>query len=402
MLRFVPPAGAPLEFAEILRAAKAAALHNGNRGNSITQVAEQLGPCSAFGTRSGRAALWLILKALHRIRPDRKVVALPAYTCFTVPASVVRAGLTVCPIDINPETLDFDFSQLEQIPPAGLLCVVACNLFGLVNDLERVRAIAAAKEAFVVDDAAQALGASRNGYFSGLCGDVGFFSFGRGKALAAIEGGLIVTNSEEISSALRIQADMLPKASRLHSVWTLVQMLGYAAFLAPRLYWIPNSIPFLKLGSTEFAPDFPISGMSELSAVLISQLIGKLTEMSAGRERNAISIAKGVRANPRFVVPEPICGSRPVYTRLPIIASDKPTRDRAVTRLRAAGIGATSSYPSAICDIPGIERFAGAEFRHCPRAESLAKRLLTLPTHRFVSQHDISRMGEVLTEEVRS
>jgi dTDP-4-amino-4,6-dideoxygalactose transaminase len=396
MLRFLPPAGAPLEFAEILRAAKATALHNGNRGNSITQVAGQLGPCSAFGTRSGRAALWLILKALHRIKPDRKIVALPAYTCFTVPASVVRAGLTVCPIDINPETLDFDFNQLERISAAGLLCVVACNLFGLVNDLERVRAIAAAKEAFVVDDAAQALGASHNGHFSGLRGDVGFFSFGRGKALAAIEGGLIVTNSEEISRAIRVQADMLPKAPRSHSLWVLVQMLGYAAFLDPRLYWIPNSIPLLKLGSTEFAPRFPISGISELSAALISQLIGKLAEINAGRERNAISIAQGVAANPKFIVPEPISGSRPIYTRLPIIALDKPTRDRAVTRLLAAGIGATSSYPSAICDIPGIERFTGAEFRHCPRAESLANRLLTLPTHCFVNRQDISRMVEAL------
>jgi perosamine synthetase len=401
MLRFVPPAGARLEFAQILRAGKAAALQNGDR-RSITGVAGQLGACSAFGTRSGRVALWLILKALNRIRPDRKIVALPAYTCFTVPAAVVRAGFTVCPIDIDPETLDFNFSQLERLSAAGLLCVVACNLFGLVNDLERVRAIAAAKRAFVVDDAAQALGASRNGYFSGLRGDVGFFSFGRGKALPAMEGGLAVTNSEEISRAIRVEADMLPEPSQSHSVRLLAQMLGFAAFLHPRLYWVPNSIPFLKLGSTEFAPDFPISGISGLSAALISQLMGKLAEVNADRERNAVCVAEGIKANPRFFVPEPICGSRPIYTRLPIIASDKPTRDRAVTRLRAAGIGATPSYPSAICDIPGLERFAGSEFRHCTGAESLADRVLTLPTHCYVSRQDISRMIEVLAEEIES
>ena len=173
-------------------------------------------------------------------------------------------------------------------------------------------------------------------------------------------------------------------------------MLGYAAFLDPRLYWIPNSVPFLKLGATEFAPNFPISCMSQLTAALVSQLIGKLKEINAGRERNAISIAQGVAGNAKFTVPKPLCGSRPIYTRLPIIASHGRVRDQAMARLRAAGIGATSSYPTAICDIPGLERFASSEFHHCPRAESLARRLFTLPTHAFVSQQDISRMVEVL------
>jgi perosamine synthetase len=247
-----------------------------------------------------------------------------------------------------------------------------------------------------VDDAAQALGASRNGCFSGLRGDTGLFSFGRGKALPAIEGGLIVSNSEEIARALRAEADRLPRPSWSHSIWLLLQMLGYAAFLDPRLYWIPNSIPFLKLGATEFAPDFPIPRLSEMTAALLPQLIGRLTEINAGRERNAISIAQGVAGNAKFTVPKPLCGSRPIYTRLPVIASDGPARDRAVARLRAAGIGATSSYPTAICDISGLERFASPELRHCPAAESLARRLLTLPTHSFVSQRDISRMVEIL------
>lgn len=399
MLRFVPPAGAPLEFAQILKAVKAAAFHRGKRDSSITHIAEKLQPCSAFGTCSGRAALSLILTVLSRLRPGRNVVALPAYTCFTVPASVIRAGLKVCPVDIDPETLDFDFRELEGVCRVDLLCILTSNLFGLVNDVERVRAIAGAKDAFVVDDAAQALGASRNGCLAGMRGDVGLFSFGRGKALAAIEGGLIVTNSEEISKAIRIAADRLPKPSCPHSIWILLQMLGYAAFLDPRLYWIPNAIPLLNLGATEFAPDFPISGMSRVAAALLSQLIDKLAEVNAGREKKAISIAQGVADNTRFSTPKPICGSKPIYTRLPMIASDGPGRDQAVARLRAAGIGATSSYPTAICDIPGLSglnRAQSSEFRHCPRAESLARRVFTLPTHSFVTQRDITRMVETL------
>jgi perosamine synthetase len=395
MLRFVPPAGTPLELADILRGAKAA-LANGDSGRSLRDVAEQIHARRAVGTCSGRAALWLVLKALHRLRPDRNIVALPAYTCFTVPASVVRAGLKLCPVDINPGTLDFDFNQLERVSAAGLLCVVTSNLCGLPNDVEQVRQIAEAKDAFVVDDAAQALGASCNGSWAGLRGDAGVFSFGRGKALAAMEGGLAVTNSEEIAAALTLEAERLPNASSSHAVRLLLEILVYCALLDPRLYWIPNSIPFLRLGATEFAPGFPISRMAGLTVGFLCQTIGKLTEINAGRVKNADSIICGLAGHPKFTVPTPAPGAKPVYTRLPVIASDASTRDRAVAQLHAAGIGASPFYPAAICDIPGIEPFAAPRLNHCPMAESLAKRLFTLPTHSYVKERDLDRIVEIL------
>jgi perosamine synthetase len=395
MLRFLPPAGAPLELAEIVRGARAAAFRD---GNLFGQLAKQVPARSAVGTCSGRAALWLILKSLQRIKPGRNVVAVPAYTCFTVPASVVRAGLKLCPVDINPETLDFSFGQLEKLSAASLLCVVASNLFGLPGDLERVRQIAHSKSAFVVDDAAQALGATCNGKPAGLRGDAGVFSFGRGKALAAIEGGLAVTNSAEIAAALQAEAKRLPRPPFSRSAWLCLQMAAYAALLDPRLYWIPNSVPFLRLGTTEFAPEFPVSRMSDLTAGLLSQTIGKLAQINQRRASTAASLSRGLAGHRQLTLPKPICGSKAIYTRFPIVASDGRTRDRAVARLRAAGIGASPFYPAAICDIDGVAPFAAPGFCHCPSAESLAKRLFTLPTHSYVRPQDISRMLEILQE----
>jgi perosamine synthetase len=402
MLRFIAPAGTPLSTAEILRGAKAAVLSAGHFDRSLSSLAQEVHARSAVGTRSGRSALWLVLKALHRLRPDRSLVAHPAYTCFTVPAAVVRAGLKPCLIDIHAETLDFDFDGLERISSSGLLCVVTSNLFGLPNNLERIREIAWAQGAFVVDDAAQALGASSCGEWAGLAGDAGVFSFGRGKALAAIEGGLAVTNSEEIGAALELEALMQPKASASHSLSVLLQMSAYAALLHPRLYWIPNSIPFLGLGATEFAPGFPISRMSNVTMGLLSQIISKLEETNAARVKNAAAIIDGLDGLGQqpggYMFPAPLNGSRPVYTRLPVIARDSATRDRAVASLRAAGIGASPFYPSALCDIPDLQPFLAPRLCHCPAAESVAQRLFTLPTHPYVTQPDIDRMLEILSD----
>lgn len=398
MLRFVPPAGFPLTTGQIFRALRhSSGLRQGTDDN-LTAIATRLGSRYVFGTSSGRAALCLVFKSLSRLKPGRNVVALPAYTCFTVAAAVVRANLKICPVEIDPQTLDFDFSQLEAVPAEKLLCIMTSNLFGIVNDLRRTREIARKKGAFFVDDAAQAFGASRNGYSSGIYGDVGIYSLGRGKALPAMEGGLIVTHSEEIAGGIQAGLGQVHKPSWGHSAWIFLQMLAYSVLLNPRLYWIPNSLPFLKLGTTEFAPDFPIFGLPALSHALLSDQLGRLEDVNAIRRKNASAISKALAGSEHFSTPMPSSDSRPAYIRFPVIARDSAARDGAIARMRARGIGAGPFYPEAICDIPGIGGHMAMADYHRPRAEDLARRLFTLPTHPYVHKDDLDRMIAILNE----
>jgi len=325
------------------------------------------------------------------------VVALPAYTCFSVPASVVRAGLKVQPVEVDPHTLDFDLSQLETLPDKKLLCIITSNLFGFVNDLPGIRKAAQAKGAFVLDDAAQALGATRNGQFAGTLGDVGLYSLGRGKAVAAMEGGLIVTNSEEIARIMQEEAKNLNLPSLTHGARLLLEMVVYSVLLRPSLYWIPNSLPFLKLGVTEFNPAFPTDELHSLCRALLPRLLDGLQEINEIRRANARAIAEALAGNPDFDFPRPAPSTHPTFVRLPVVARDKVTRERAVSRLRNAGIGASSFYPNAICDIEGIEPHMSVRDFHQKHAELLSQRLLTLPVNPFVRPQDLERMVDILT-----
>ncbi len=396
MLRFVPPAGTPLKMTQILRALKLVLSSNGRREDCLTSFAARLQVRHVFGVSSGRAALWLILKSLRRLRPDRCVVALPAYTCFSVPASVVRAGLKLQPVDIDAETLDFDFSQLETLPHKQILCIVTSNLFGLVNDVQRIRQVALAKGAFVVDDAAQALGATRNGHSAGTVGDVGLYSLARGKAIGTIQGGLIVTDSEEIARSIQSEVQNLSLPSFIHTAWLFLQILSSSILLNPHLYWIPNSLPFLKLGTTEFDPTFPTTSLPDLSQALLAQLMDRLLQMNQIRRKNAAAIAEALAGNSDFSMPRPALNCQPTYIRFPVLAKDEATRCRALFLLRRAGIGASPFYPSAICDIPGIHQHMASRNFHRPLAEDLSRRLLTLPTHPFVRPSDLRCMAAIL------
>jgi perosamine synthetase len=396
MIRFVPPAGVPLKLTRVLRALRIAISSNGRLEACLPSVAALLKVKHLFGVSSGRAALWVILKSLQSLKPERDVVAIPAYTCFSVAASIVRAGLKIHPIEIDPQTLDFDFSQIGLLPDKKLLCVIPSNLFGFQTDLSRVTKMARSRGAFVLDDAAQALGATLNGEFAGTLGDVGFYSLGRGKAVSTMNGGLIVTNSDEIARAVQLEVKTLQHPSLGSGASLLSQMLIYSVFLRPRLYWVPNSMPFLQLGVTEFKPEFPTEELHSLSRALLPGLFDELREFNEIRQANAQSIMKALGDNPRFWFPKPAMGTQPTYVRLPIVAQDKTTRDQAVKRLRYAGIGASASYPSAICDIPGIASHMTTGHFHCPHAEVLSETLLTLPVNPYVNSQDIERMVGIL------
>lgn len=398
MLRFVAPAGAPVEISEVLRAAAAAFFRNSEEGGNLQFLASRWKARYAFGVSSGRCALTLILRGLSRLKPGRRVAALPAYTCFTVAAAVARTQLRIRPVDIDPRTLDYRLESLDTLPGDDLLCIVSSNLFGMTNDGPRLRAAARAREAFFIDDAAQAMGASLNGTPAGMMGDVGFYSFGRGKALPAMEGALIVTNSEEIAAAIRGEAEKLSSGSVFHSAWLLVQMLVYSVFLHSRLYWFPNSLPFLKLGVTEFDPGFSESRMPALVRELVLRLVNKLEELNSIRRKNAATLEGALRGCPGFTIPRPGADCQPNYVRFPVLARDEATRDLAIRRLRNAGFGASTFYPHAVCDIPGIETYMATSDFHCPRAEDLSRRLLTLPTHPLVREDDLHRMIDILCE----
>ena len=396
MMRFVPPAGVPLKMKQILQALRIAVSSNGRLDACLPSIAPILKVKHVFGVSSGRAALWVILKSLQTLEPERDLVAIPGYTCFSVAASIVRAGLKIYPMEIDPQTLDFDFSQIDLLPEKKLLCVIPSNLFGFQSDLSRVTKMAQARGAFVLDDAAQALGATLEGKFAGTLGDVGFYSLGRGKAISTMKGGLIVTNSDEIARAVQLRVSTLAHPSWGSGASLLSQMLVYSVFLRPRLYWMPNSMPFLELGVTEFNPEFPTEELNSLSRALLPGLFDELQGFNEIRQANANTIIRALGDNPRFWFPKPVLNAQATYVRLPIVARDKTTRDQAVNRLHDAGIGASASYPSAICDIPGIASHMATSDFHRPRAEVLSETLLTLPVNPYVNSEDIERMVGIL------
>jgi dTDP-4-amino-4,6-dideoxygalactose transaminase len=83
---------------------------------------EYFGTDHVFSVSSGKAALYLILIALMHLRNRAKVI-IPAYTCYSVPSAVLKAGLKIVLCDIRTETMDFDYEALKPLLDDDTLCI---------------------------------------------------------------------------------------------------------------------------------------------------------------------------------------------------------------------------------------------------------------------------------------
>ncbi len=399
MIRLVPPAGTKLNHRQVLRAATELVLARGTPGVSSTFPAEY---GHVIGTGSGRSALLAILNALHRLRPERTTVIIPGYTCFSVAAAVAQAQLRIRLVDVNPTTLELDAEQLAKYCDGHVLAIVHTELFGFIGNTDRLRALAHQCGAYFVEDAAQSFGSTQNGKHAGTLGDVGFFSIGRGKPLFGIAGGLIVTQSDEIRDAIHGVTREFAAASAGMNAGELLKLVACYLFFHPSRYRAVESLPFLKIGATEFDPFFENRRLSRLAGVMLDDSIRTAAGGVARRNETVAKIKDAVAGTEgEFSFPSPGTDERPCYPRLPVVAASPSLRTCTIRALCRVGIAASAFYPTAISEIPNIKRYLAPPMNYCPNAEWLAARLFTLPTHSLVTAKDVANIGKVMREAER-
>jgi dTDP-4-amino-4,6-dideoxygalactose transaminase len=397
-LTYVAPAGTVLRTTDLVGGfAKGLGLR---RTEELGRVLERVSAAPrCLPISSGRAAMTVIFAAMRageRSHPRRDEVIIPAYTCYSVAASAIRAGLTPRLCDVDPRTLGLDPSALEKEDFSRVLAVVSANLYGLPNELGEIERIARDRGVYLLDDAAQALGARVAGRAVGTFGDAGLFSFDKGKIICTIQGGAVVAHDNELGRRLVEAVEALPRSGSVEALSNSAKLVAYAMLLHPRCYGVVQAAPFLGLGRTVFETRYPITRLGALQAGVAVELAGRLDELNDQRRRNADQLATALRGLPHIELPIVANDAHAVYARFPIRITDPRLREQAVARLNRHGIGATTSYPLALADVPEVK----AVLRH-PTAELLGARqvaaqVVTLPTHGYCPPDIGKRVAQLL------
>ncbi|MCI0400694.1 MAG: DegT/DnrJ/EryC1/StrS family aminotransferase [Gammaproteobacteria bacterium] len=426
--RTLPPAAAPLGIRDIVSGIHGLVHGPEELERFRSELKEYFGVKHCFLVSSGKAALTLVLLALKDFFPSRDEVLIPAFTCYSVPSSIIRAGLKIRLCDLDPNGLDFDFVQLSallseaspsreadtslcgsitDVPggPSGsadgsgdstkrLLAVIPTHLFGLPADVPRLRILVRNPEVTVVEDAAQAMGETLKAKKLGTLGDVSFFSLGRGKAFSTVEGGVILTDRDDIGESLKHRMADLPSYGPGGLLNLFFKAVVLTFFLHPRLFWIPGSLSFLKLGETRFERHFSILRMSSFQAGLARNWRARHQKLQGGRKKNvsrwiAVLEARGIHGL-RFQDRQ-----GPGLIRFPVRVSDPEKREWLLRESARRGLGVMPVYPNTIDRIAELRGHMWAQ--RFPVAESYVRELVTLPTHDFLTDKDVKEVSKLLS-----
>lgn len=373
-----PPAGSPVPLAGlwgIVREREPAPL-------LVAGLGARLGGSSLTLHRSGREALRVALDRLAR-QSGRGEVLVPAYTCYSVAAAAVAAGLRVRLVDVTPAG-QVDLDALARLPLERAAALVVTNLFGVAEPVAEALRLLRAAGAAVVDDAAQALGARSAEGPAGARADLGVLSFGRGKPLSGLGGGALVTRGEEAPDPTP------PSPARASAV---ARALAYDVALAPFVFRWLSFVPGLHVGETVFDPEFPRGSIDGSSLCLAADALLRFDDDTRERRARADSLAGRIEAEARFTALRARPGDEGAYPRLALLAPTREARDAALAALR--DLGATRQYPASLDEVPALGRHLVGRADY-PGAHRLCDRLLTLPTHRGLGEAAARRIVAAL------
>jgi len=360
-------------------------------------LAEHLGVEHVSLRSSGRDALRAVLASASSIT-GRDEIVMAAYTCFSVPAAAVACGLRVRIVDVT-EDGRIDLKAFERLPLERAAAVVVCNLFGLAESIAPIVELCHRAGTLVIDDAAQAFGATASegpegsegieGVVGGR-GDAGILSFGRGKPLSGLGGGAIVWNDwpAEFSKAI------IPHRARAKAV---LKATAYNIALRPAVFRALSSIPALGIGETHFDVDFERGPIDPAALSIAAAALPRAEADATRRGEAAVRLAATLSENTALHSLLAPAGTRGVYPRLFALAPNSKKRDAVLEALRPIGAGVTGMYPSALDQVPGLRpHLRGVD--DYPGARNLAARLLTFPTSGSLKGSRLGRVQSVIAE----
>ena len=309
-------------------------------------IASFLGVRHAIGVNSGTDALYLSLLAAGVGSGDEVITV--SHTYVATIAVIFHCGATTILVDVGDD-FNMDVDQVEAIISPRTRAIIPVHLNGRLCDMENLMAIAQRRNLIVIEDAAQALGATSNGRKAGSFGLTGCFSFYPAKILgAAGDAGMIVTNNTEIADKLCLLRDHGRKTK------DEVACFGFNS----RLDNVQAAILYVKF------KHFP-----------------KWLER---RRELARFYHEGLHRLPYLKLPPPPSpGSYfDVFQNYVVRARD---RDRLVAHLRECSIEILVSNPIPVHhqEALGLSQF------HLPRTEQFAKEVVTLPLNTELSNEQV-------------
>jgi dTDP-4-amino-4,6-dideoxygalactose transaminase len=318
------------------------------------KIAAYCGSEYAIGVSSGTDALLASLMALE-IGPDDEVITTP-FTFFATAGCIARVGATPVFADVEPDSYNIDVRRIEKKITEKTQAIVPVHLFGQAAQMKPIMEIARQHHLAVIEDAAQAMGASQDGVKCGNFGNCGCFSFYPTKNVGGFgDGGLVITNNKTLAEKIKVLRD--------HG---------------------QNPQYFYKIVGGNFRLD-------AIQAVVLTVKLKYLDKWNEKRRQNA-ALYDYIFADSPIKRPKIDSNNVSIYHQYTVTV---PKRDQLQKFLAENQIGSAIFYPKPL---HLQECFRGLGYREgdLPVAEKLSSEVLSLPVYPELTEEQIEYVARMV------
>jgi len=321
------------------------------------ELADFCGVAHGVGLANGTDALILALRACNVYAGDE--VLIPTLTFIATGSAVSALGAKPVFADVDRATLNLDVADVRRRITPKTKAIIAVHLHGLAADMDPLSEIARERNIAIIEDNAQAIGATYKGRRTGSLSDIACISFYPTKNLgAAGDGGMIVTNSPKVDARIR----------------TLRNHGQTSRYISSEPGWN--------------------SRLDEIQAAILRVKLRHLPNWQKARQANAALYSKLLAGIPGIRTPQIPQGYEHVFHQY-TVRSDQ--RDALQKFLADRKIGSTIYYPVPLHLQPIYSSF-GHKPGDFPNAEHLAGEILSLPMYPELSAERIERVAATIVE----
>ena len=374
-------------------------------------LANYLGAQKVLAFNSGRTALSTALKALD-LKPKTEVLV-PAYTCAIVFEVILRLGLKVVPVDVDPGTYNINPDHISKLITPRTEVIIPIHLFGQPCRMDKILEIAKKHNLFVIEDVAQALGVTYKKTKAGTIGDMAIFSFGPGKSMTSGEGGAIAVNNSQFRDKVTELQEKLQTPDLNWNLTVVRNIIAMKTLSNQSLYRkmrgrvdesllrgdeaiVENCINSAQQGpSAELNPTVKMAKMPAVSAEIARIQLRKLDNLNEKRRTNAAELHSLLgELYDLLAAPKIDSDVEHTFTRFAVRVL-KGSREGLMKRLLERGIDTEKPYFY-------LPKVLEAFDTKPPVTIALAQSALTLPVHPLVESSDLIYMANALTSDLRT
>ncbi|WP_411746667.1 DegT/DnrJ/EryC1/StrS family aminotransferase [Reinekea sp.] len=369
MLRILPPAGSKI----MTHTAGVETQHNLNwPGYNLHWL------------QSGTAALAyaLLHKKAQHVNIAKPEVIIPGYCCPDLISAALFAGYTPVIVDIAENDPSYNLAELTSALSTNTLAVICINFMGIKERLAEIRsALSTCLQVSIIEDNAQWFPCSNNE--ANFSSDYVCFSFGRGKAVSLLGGGMVA-----VKASLPVVEIPVKSASSDSTRWRVkAKLINRLAH--PNVYYWLSKLSFLKLGHTQYHELTELAGFPFENHAVFNVNLQAYQQRIALAEQvldNCLGPVNGFKAM--------TSERRGRLLRYPVVCESAEQKETLIKALKP--YGASKMYATALPLVDGVRTSMWHSESKLPNANSFASRFFTLPVHDSVQEKDLTAIANLI------